>query len=308
MKKQKLIKTRDGKSKSKDILILKDYESLKSALNKTSMRILKELSEKEMYPMELAKKLNMHEQRIYYYMRGLIKNGLIKNTRTEDKRGGLARYYKTITPAFGVELDFGESEINFGGNHELQEFFKEFNSAGKFDGFLVVGSPDPHGPHKQRARDGHYASQLAMSIGNMFRVPDDFLVKLDVDVMIENKHDGNMILIGGPISNIVTNNIKGKLPIKYGKKSFREIVGKTGTYSEDSVGIICKIKNPSDKEKNIIVLAGNSSLGTKSAVLALTKYTEKVLKDYDEDKEFSRVVQGFDLDGDGKIDSIEVLE
>lgn len=32
------------------------------------------------------------------------------------------------------------------------------------------------------------------------------------------------------------------------------------------------------------------------------------MKDYEGDETFARVIQGFDLDGDGKVDSIDVLE
>lgn len=292
----------------KDILIFSDYAKIKHVLNPISLRILKELADKEMYTIELAKKLKMHEQKVYYHVNHLLKAGLIKNTRTEDRRGGLARYYKAIVPAFGVELDFGEVETgSVHGNSLLGKFLNNFSKSGNFNGFIVVGSPDPHGPLKQRARDGHYACQLAMALGNLYNIPDDFLVKLDVDVMNENRQDSNMILIGGPISNIVTYNIKDKLPVKFGKDISKQIIGKNNSYVDDSVGIICKLKNPYSKENSIILLAGNSSLGTKSAVLALTKYAEKVLGNYEGD-EFYKIVQGFDIDGDGKIDSIEVLE
>ncbi len=303
-----LLKQEKGKLTSKDILLFRNYSVLKHILNPISMQILKELSEKEMYTIELAKKLKIHEQKIYYYINHLLKAGLIKNTRTEDRRGGLARYFKATIPAFGVELDFGEVETDsIHGNNLFAKYLRDFNRGGAFNGFIVVGAPDPHGPSKQRARDGHYACQLAMSIGSIFKLPDDFLVKLDVDIMNENRQDSNMILIGGPISNIVTYNVKDRLPIKFGKDMSKQIIGTKSSYSDDSVGIICKIRNPNNKENAIIILAGNSSLGTKSAVLALTKYTDKVLKDYD-GGDFYRIIQGFDIDGDGKIDSVEVLE
>jgi hypothetical protein len=60
--------------------------------------------------------------------------------------------------------------------------------------------------------------------------------------------------------------------------------------------------------KRVIILAGNKGVGTKACVLALTNYWQKTLRDYEGVEPFARVVQGFDLDGDGKVDSIEVLE
>jgi len=62
-----------------------------------------------------------------------------------------------------------------------------------------------------------------------------------------------------------------------------------------------------NKEKIVIVLAGNKAVGTKACVLALTKFGDKVLKKFSGQK-FAVVIQGFDLDGDGKVDFIEALE
>jgi hypothetical protein len=49
-------------------------------------------------------------------------------------------------------------------------------------------------------------------------------------------------------------------------------------------------------------------VGTKACVLALTDYWQKTLKDYIGEDPYAKVIQGFDLNGDGKVDSIEVLE
>ena len=72
------------------------------------------------------------------------------------------------------------------------------------------------------------------------------------------------------------------------------------------MGLIARIPNPWNMEKSVIVLAGNKAVGTKTCVLALTKFWKKTLKNFD-DERFAVVIQGFDLDGDGKVDSIEVL-
>jgi Ca2+-binding EF-hand superfamily protein len=72
--------------------------------------------------------------------------------------------------------------------------------------------------------------------------------------------------------------------------------------------VVAKIANPWDSSKRIIVVAGNKAVGTKACVLALTNFWEKTLKNYNGQEPFAKVIQGFDLDGDGKVDSIEVLE
>ena len=42
--------------------------------------------------------------------------------------------------------------------------------------------------------------------------------------------------------------------------------------------------------------------------LTLCENWRDVLKNFGNEKEFATVIQGFDLDGDGKVDSIEVIE
>jgi hypothetical protein len=39
----------------------------------------------------------------------------------------------------------------------------------------------------------------------------------------------------------------------------------------------------------------------------LTNYSEEILKKYNEDREWALVVQGFDMNADGKIDHVDIL-
>ena len=79
-------------------------------------------------------------------------------------------------------------------------------------------------------------------------------------------------------------------------------------YTSDTMGLIARIDNPWDLKKKVIVVAGNKAVGTKACVLALTKFRHETLKNFNSTDSFATVIQGFDLDGDGKVDSIEVLE
>ncbi len=73
-------------------------------------------------------------------------------------------------------------------------------------------------------------------------------------------------------------------------------------------GLVTKIVNPWDHSKRIIVLAGNKAVGTKACVIALTNFWKKTLEKYKDEDTFAVVITGYDLDGDGKVDSIEVRE
>jgi hypothetical protein len=57
-----------------------------------------------------------------------------------------------------------------------------------------------------------------------------------------------------------------------------------------------------------VILAGNKAVGTKACVIALTNFWKKALEKYKGVDTFAVVIVGFDLDGDGKVDSIEVRE
>jgi len=147
-------------------------------------------------------------------------------------------------------------------------------------------------------------------------MPEEFAIKLDVDVKAEKEEKSNLILVGGPGTNLLTQEVNEYLPIRFDMQSSEQgflfgglVSRKTShVYMADTVGLIAKIVNPWDDTKRIIVLAGNKAVGTKACVLALTNFWKKTLKGYHGEDTFATAIQGFDLDGDGKVDSIEVLE
>jgi DNA-binding transcriptional ArsR family regulator len=317
--KKLLLKDNGTTQQAKEISLLPATQ-LKTILGSLSWKILTLLSQKEMYPLEIAKQLGMHEQKIYYHIRKLAKANAITITREEKKKGATARYYRTTYQAFGTEFPTGyhplQNPYTIDLNNTLQSFFKEFIHNGTFDGKIIVGSPQPHGPFKTSARDGHYAAHLALFLGQFAHLPQEFAVKLDVDVKVEKEEKNNLILVGGPGTNFLMQEINEHLPIKFNMQSSQQgfLFGglsskKTGqTYTSDVTGLVAKIKNPWDPTKRIIVLAGNKAVGTKACVIALTNLWKKTLENYQGQDTFATVIVGFDLDGDGKVDSIEVRE
>jgi len=319
---RKLLLHDDGKKRMvKEIMVFDDPQKLKLVLGKLSWKILVMLSEREMYPLQIARELGVHEQKVYYHIRKLVKAGAIKVAKQESRKGAVAKYYRTVSTAFGVETPSGYSPLKrtmpAWVGESLWRFFHEFlRENGVFNGKIVVGSPLPHGPFKTSARDGHYASHLAFFIGQFACMPEEFVVKLDVDVKVEKEEKNNLILVGGPGTNLLTQELNDFLPIKFNMQPSEQgflfgglVSAKTGrVYMADSVGLVAKIVNPWDTSKRVIVLAGNKAVGTKACVLALTNFWKKTLEKYMGSEPFAVVIQGFDLDGDGKVDSIEVLE
>jgi DNA-binding transcriptional ArsR family regulator len=318
---KKILLHEDGNIQEvKEIKIINDAQKMKMMLGNLSWKILSVLSKKEMYPLEIAKSLGMHEQKIYYHIRKLAKAGAITVAREEKKKGATAKYYKTTSPAFGIEFPQGYRPIQnlclLTLSDGLQEFFKEFINNGTFDGKIVVGSPQAHGPFKTSARDGHYSAHLALFLGQFAKMPNEFAVKLDVDVKAEKEEKNNLILVGGPGTNLLTQEINEYLPIKFIMKSSEQgfllgglqSVKTSQIYTSDVTGLVAKIVNPWDKSKRIVVLAGNKAVGTKACVIALTNFWKKTLEEYRGEDTFAVVIVGYDLDGDGKVDSIEVRE
>ncbi len=263
----------------------------------------------------------MHEQKVYYHIRKLEQSGAIEVEQEEKKKGAIAKYYRTISPAFGIEFPDGYKIMQrpslLGASQQIHDFFKEFiNADGAFEGKIVVGSPTPHGPFKTSARDGHYAAHLTFFLGQFVKMPAEFAIKLDVDVKAEKDEKNNLILVGGPGTNLLTQELNDYLPIRFRMQSSAQgflfggfVSQKTrDVYTADVAGLVAKIPNPWDKNKRVIVLAGNKEVGTKACVLALTNFWPKTLQGYHNEDTFAAVIQGFDLDGDGKVDSIEVSE
>lgn len=321
MKRKILFSEEGNRQKGKEIVIFEKPQKLKMILGKLSWKILSMLADAEMYPMEIAKKIGVHEQKVYYHIRKLAKAGVITIVREEEKKGAIAKYYRAMSSAFGIELPFGYTNVKTHTftymGEQLQQFFSPFiGKDGNFYGKIVVGSPDPHGSFKARARDGHYASYLTLFLGQFVQVPEDFVIKLDVDMKAEKEENSNLILVGGPGTNLLTQEVNDYLPIRFSMTPsehgflFGGLVSQKtqNVYTGDAVGIVARIVNPWNTEKRIIVIAGNKAVGTKACVLALAKFWKQTLKQFKRKNDFATVIQGFDLDGDGKVDSIEVIE
>jgi DNA-binding transcriptional ArsR family regulator len=319
---KKLLLQDDAKTnKAKEIFMMSDAQKLKMILGKLSWKILTLLSNKEMYPLQIARELAIHEQKVYYHVRKLERAGAISVVREEKKKGATAKYYKTVSPAFGIEFPHGYRDIQRPSlasvSSQLQDFFKEFiGKNGAFDGKIVVGCPAQHGPFKTSARDGHYAAHLTFFLGQFMKNPEEFAIKLDTDVKAEKEERNNLILVGGPGTNLLTQEINEHLPISFNMQSSEKgfllggmVSQRTNRiYTADTAGMVAKIVNPWENSKRIIIVAGNKAVGTKACVLALTNFWSKTLQKYHDGTSFAAIIQGFDLDGDGKVDSIEVPE
>ena len=286
--------------------------SVKQAKNFSSdlaLKILKLLIKKSMYPIELAKELKVHEQKVYYHIKNLEKSGIIKISKKEIKQGAVAKYYSIDKPAFVIRLkEFEETQNIIPRSNS--EFLEPFIKNGQLDAMIIVGSPDPHGPEKARSRDGYYGIDLALFIGTFLNYVPDLNVRLDTEVRQEDLKN-NLILIGGPVVNKITRDINEKMPIFFDKNNHWDIKSNISknTYPTDETGLIVKFKNPFNKDKRVLLVAGKRYSGTRAAIIAFLKYFKEIARgNIHNNKIKARVVEGIDLNSDGIVDDIEFRE
>lgn len=315
MNRKSLVYTLDENTFTKEILILEKPSEMRVLSNPIAWKIVNLLAGKPMYPAQIAKELKIYEQSAYYYIRKLLTIRAIGQVETSFVRGGTAKLYKTEYAAFGIEMNWGERKFetirNGKINRKVRTFFDDYIDDGIFDGMIVVGAPDPHGPYRSSARDGHYAAQLAFFLGGFCSLPQNFVIKLDVDAKSEKiSKTENIISMGGPGTNIITSEFNRYLPIRFDESNFWSglIAPQGRTHTLDNHGLIAKIKNPFSEKVNIMIIAGVRSAGTKSAIIALTNHGSDILKKFNQDDNWAVVVQGFDMDSDGKIDTIDIVD
>lgn len=304
----RLLKDEDDSCWVKEIELL-DRNKVNHLSPKT-LRILEEIGEERTYSKRIAEDLDLHEQKVYYHTRKLEDLGLIEVWKKEKRGGAVCKYYKPSAEAFGFDLGGDWNKIKphkMEISEELLSFFSEFIRDGVFQGSIVVGSPKEHGPFLTSARDGHYAIQLGIFLGNFCDLEDRFVVKLDTEVKAENALDRNLMLIGGPITNTVSRDINEKLKVRFDwEENWKIISEKTGNeYSRENLGLIAKIQ---DDGHTRMLLSGLDFKGTKTCIIGVTQRYEEILEDYKEDQEFYKVIKGLDRDGDGKTDDVEILE
>lgn len=305
-----ILKEQDSRFFYDDIFVLQNPSSLKLVEDGTRIKILKLLSQQPMYPAEIARKMKLHEQKVYYHIKQLLNANILELKEKKEIRGTTAKKYSAKHMNFAVSLSSNWKNLKqlMGAQKDkkLELFLTPFIENDELNAKIIVGSPDPHGPFKARARDGHYAVDLALFLGRFCSSTNHFSAKLDVDIDLKNDK-ANFILVGGPVTNLVMAKVNDFLPAKFSDSKPWGIVSNE-EYTDDSIGLIAKVPNPYNPDYRIIALAGIRYSGTKAAVIALTRFTDKVLAKFNDQKEFFCIVQGFDLDGDGSIDSVEFLE
>lgn len=276
-----------------------------SVLSEDRLRILKALNEPK-YPAELAKELKMQVQTVYYHIRLLNEAKLIELVEYEETGGALAKKYVAKGDALSIILNEKWKPFSFRAGVSPPTLLKHFISGNFFDGRIVVGSPDPHG--KYRSRGSEFCSlEFAMYLGSFasFSYP---LFYLDTEIDERMKKD-NLVLFGGPKVDTIVDEINSFLPIYFEEKTFAVISKLSGKKYEENVGVVELIDNPFNKSKKILLIAGLNHISTRVAVLSLIKQPKKIEGgNLYNPKVIAKVIEGFDEDGDGIAEVVDILE
>ncbi|MBI4896326.1 MAG: S-layer protein [Candidatus Aenigmarchaeota archaeon] len=289
--------------KDEHLMGLPAHELKHLGFSEQGQKILKTLAQQPAYPKEIARQLNVHEQKVYYHIHMFEKKGLIHVVRKEDKGGAVAKWYGLVEPAFVVR--FKELEHMEKIPATVQPLFEPFIANGSLNGKIVIGSPDPHGPERARARDINAAVDFALFLGtflNMHHVP---AVSIDTDVR-QSELAENLILIGGPVTNKVTKLFNDSLPIRFDAKKNIYSTRTKKRYTHDESALLIQMPNPRAQNKHLLIIAGKRHAGTRAAVLLLLKSGHLIQK---KSKGIvAHVIEGIDEDGDGIVDHAKILE
>lgn len=285
-------------------------DQIKAATSALAANILEHLAEHPTYPKALSNSLKVHEQKVYYHIRRLEKSGLIEVLKTEPVHGTEAQVYGLTKPAFA--LRFGKTKTETMGliGAQPQAFLEPFVENGELRASIIVGSPDPHGPEMARSRDGYYGIDLSLWLGTFISTSTKLNVKLDTEAREEDLR-GNLILIGGPVVNMVTRRFNTRLPVRFDPRRHYAIHSTVSgkTYHSDEIGVIVKAKNPLNPKKSILLVAGKRYGGTRAAILSLlTQLPEVIAGNKNKTETMAKIVEGVDKDADGVVDAVNIVE
>ena len=295
--------------------IISDPKVAQLLLQPTRWKILSELSQGEKCAKDLAETFHTSEQVICYHLRELERAGLVALERTVRKRGATAKYYRAEEKAVAIIPRRGSNTaprelIEETLSEPVSKMLDPFISKGHFNGHIVLGSPDAHGIFSSRARCGDRATELALFVGSLLPVTRESVVRLDTELS-QQESARNLIVVGGPRVNTVTMTANEYLSITYELTGHNMMISRLSgrSYAGEEEGAVQLISNPNNEDSKMFVIAGNSYLGTRAAVLAFIKYTDEIARGNTINrKTIARVVTGLDVNSDGLVDDVQFLE
>jgi len=277
-----------------------------------SRKIISELVNQPGCAMDIARSLGEHEQKIYYHLKRLEKAGIIRLKTREKRYGMTANIFSVVSPVIATKLHdngYPLKQVQMLRNPVIEKFLYPFIDNGESKTLIIFGDPYPHGRFDRGGLDSCYVADLALLLGHYLNAVRYPCYKLDVRVTDNDMRKNNLIVIGGPHGNVITDKLNAKLPVRFDAKSNSIVSTATNQeYKDELAGVIARFPSPYNKEKQILLLAGRRTRGTEAAVIGFTRYLPEIISTAKDAIVITRVVHGLDEDGDGIIDAARFLE
>src|SRR3989338_3284971 len=106
-----MIQQRENKKLAYDSLIVSKPQMLAVLGSDLAVKILEEIAKLPCCAMDVARKLKVHEQKVYYHVRNLEKNGFIYPVSTEKRFGMTAKIYTIVSPVIATKIFEGGFEV-----------------------------------------------------------------------------------------------------------------------------------------------------------------------------------------------------
>ena len=254
-------------------------------------------SDETLYAKNIAKILNLTEQKVHYHLIKLRNAGLLVPIGVKSVKRGRAKLFTPIANQFVLSL------TKHGIYPEETAFSKilsdTFCKNGEFDGKIIVGSAEPHGRYDAISRDGFLTGELCWYLGNHISSKIGFVPHyVSTDLIYEKmqgKKDNNLILIGGPITNTLTAHFNSVLKTKFDIYfSENRIRSENKDFSHPAHGLVALFQNPEVNNLWILVLAGVRTLGTQATIYAIVSDCCEM---FGNKTEFATILQGESQDG-----------
>lgn len=308
-----LIESNENGRIAYDSLVVSDPTLLSALNNKFSLRIIKVLADNPSCPLDIARKLKVHEQKVYYHLKNLEKAGIVYTISSERRHGMIAKIYSVVSPVVAAKLFEKGVEVKVDSyttvsSQTILNFFYPFIESGKLNSKIIIGDPYPHGKYDAGGTEGAHIIDLLLFFGQFLKEFNFPNYRLDTEITKEDLQS-NLILIGNNRSNTVIEKINSNLPIRFDSEKMSLISSITNnTYRDDRIGVVLKTKNPFNPEKMVLLIGGIRTRGIRSAVICILKYLENKFKNLKTNDEIAIIVQGLDKDGDKIIDEVKILE
>ena len=107
-----IVKKENGKIRFSPVKII-SHREMRATSSVLAWNILKQIADKPSYPKEIGRKLNTHEQKIYYHIKQLEKANLIEVVKEVRIHGARTKYYSIKQPAVALVFKPMEESENF---------------------------------------------------------------------------------------------------------------------------------------------------------------------------------------------------